>query len=273
MPSTLALAKPKKKGQNCLAPPQNVTVAYLAYKVREEAVFKNAFDAINAGDFSFPCPIDLLLVPELNQANAHARYPRSRTVPKSITCTCCVGRLSEDPNILLNTTVLYYGRVQTTGVSAVESGYRDYIERKVTAGFVTSTDGENYAKIGIDREMVVFNVFEYPFAGSQTRIPGLFTMLGGPAFGPNALAKIIKHYGWGTVALYFQNAKEDVIMSETFVSIALLEGIMFDLQKRESAGVAAIEVDFADLVSAKSNVFIFFGGPLICGLQAARLTS
>ena len=81
MPSTLALAKPKKKGHNSLAPPQNVTVAYLAYKVREEAVFKNAFDAINAGEFSFPCPIGLLLVPEPNQANARARQLEMLAIP------------------------------------------------------------------------------------------------------------------------------------------------------------------------------------------------
>jgi hypothetical protein len=172
------------------------------------------------------------------------------------------GRLSEDPNILLNTTMLYYGRVLTTGVSAGESGYVDFIEHKVFAGLVTSSGGESYAQFARDHQMVVFNVQDDAFPGSHRRVPGLFTMLGGPAFGPNALAKIIKHYGWETVALYFQNAQENVMSSEIFVSTALLDGIVFDLQKRESFGKAAIEADFEDLVSAKSNVFIFFGGSL-----------
>jgi hypothetical protein len=158
--------------------------------------------------------------------------------------------------------MLYYGRFLMTGVSAVESGYVDFADRRVLAGFFSSGNGGDYSKIAMDHEMVVFNVYHENLAGSQTRIPGYFGMLGGPAFGPKALAKIIKHYGWKTVALYYQNAPEDVITSEIFVSIALLDGIKFDLQKRESSGTAAIEVDFRDLLSAKSNVFIFFGGAL-----------
>jgi hypothetical protein len=158
--------------------------------------------------------------------------------------------------------MLYYGRVLATGVSAIESSYVDYVDRKVLAGFVTSSDGESYARIAKDHEMICFNVYHDAIAGSQARIPGFFTMLGGPAFGPNALVKIIKHYGWDKVALYFQNAPEDVISSETFVSIALLEGIEFDLQKRESAGAGAVEADFKDLQVAESNIFVFFGGSL-----------
>jgi hypothetical protein len=158
--------------------------------------------------------------------------------------------------------MLYYVRFLMTGVSAVESSYVDFIDHKVLAGFFTSSDGGNYARIAMDHEMVVFNVYHDNLAGSQTRIPGYFAMLGGPAFGPNALTKIIKHYGWKTVSLYYQNAAEDVISAEIFVSIALSDGIEFGLQKRESSGTAAIEVDFTDLVSAKSNVFIFFGGAL-----------
>ena len=50
--TTLTLTKPKKKSRKCVTPPQNVTVAYLAYNVREEAMFKNGIDAINAGDVS-----------------------------------------------------------------------------------------------------------------------------------------------------------------------------------------------------------------------------
>ena len=87
-------------------------------------------------------------------------------------------------------------------------------------------------------------------------------MLGGPACGPDALVSIIKFYEWKVVALYFQNAPEDVIMSEAFVSVALSEGIEFDLQKRESAGTGAAEADLHDLQAAKSNIFVFFGGLL-----------
>ncbi len=49
-PSTHTLVKPKQKARKCLAPPQNVTVAYLAYDARDEAVFKSALDAVNAGE-------------------------------------------------------------------------------------------------------------------------------------------------------------------------------------------------------------------------------
>ncbi len=83
-------------------------------------------------------------------------------------------------------------------------------------------------------------------------------MLGGPAFGPNSLVKIIKHYGWDKVVVYFQNSRQDVASSETFASIALAEGIEFDL--RESAGAGAVEADLKDLQAAKSNIFILFGG-------------
>ncbi len=158
--------------------------------------------------------------------------------------------------------MLYYGRVLTTGVSPIEAGYVDFIEHKVFAGFVTSVDPEGYAKLAMDHEIIAFNIANSFVAGSQTRIPGFFTMLGGPAFGPNALVKIIKHYEWDRVVLYFENSPDEVVASETFASIALSEGIRLDLQKRESAGLAALEVDFADLVAAKSNVFIFFGGSL-----------
>jgi hypothetical protein len=65
-PSNLTLVKPNKKGRKCL-PPQNVTVAYLAYNLRDEGIFKSALDAINAGEmssrftlapvaFPLPCP-------------------------------------------------------------------------------------------------------------------------------------------------------------------------------------------------------------------------
>jgi hypothetical protein len=47
------LVKPKQKGRKCLAPPQNVTVAYLAYNLRQEAAFKSALDAVNAGESSW----------------------------------------------------------------------------------------------------------------------------------------------------------------------------------------------------------------------------
>jgi hypothetical protein len=158
--------------------------------------------------------------------------------------------------------VLYNGRILATGVSAIESSYVDYVENDVMAGFVTSSDVDGYARIPADHEMIVFNVFDTAFRGLQARIPGLFTMLGGPACGPDALVSIIQHYNWSKVVLYFQNARNVVILSEAFVSIALLGGIEFDLQKRESAGAGAAEADLNDLQAAKSNIFVFFGGLL-----------
>jgi hypothetical protein len=156
--------------------------------------------------------------------------------------------------------VLYYGRILATGVSPIESSYADYVENDVTAGFVTSNDVDGYARIPIDRERILFNLYDIPIPGSQARIPGLFTMLGGPSFGPDALVSIIKHYNWSKVVLYFQNAPEDVVMSEAFVSVALSKGVAFDLQKRESAGAGAAEADLGDLQAAESNIFVFFGG-------------
>jgi len=164
---------------------------------------------------------------------------------------------------------LYYGRILATGVSAIESSYVDYVGNSVIAGFVTSSDVQSYARIPIDHEMIVFNVYDEPSPGSQARIPGFFTMLGGPACGPDALVSIIKFYEWKVVALYFQNAPEDVIMSEAFVSVALSEGIEFDLQKRESAGTGAAEADLSDLQVAKSNIFVFFGGQLLRSSEAS----
>jgi hypothetical protein len=95
---------------------------------------------------------------------------------------------------------------------------------------------------------------------SQTRIPGYFPMLGGPAFGANALVGIIKHYGWDRVATYNQNFLSDVVTSETFVSLAMSQGVQLALQKRESSTAEGKEVDLQDLLDAKSNIFIFFGG-------------
>ncbi len=171
--------------------------------------------------------------------------------------------------MLPNTTVLYYGRSLATGVSPIESSYVDYVENDVIAGFVSSNNADSYARIPILNEMIVFNVYDDPFRGSHVRIPGLFTMLGGPAFGPDALVSIIKFYGWTKVVLYFQNAPEESSISETFVSAALSEGIEFDLQKRESAGTGAAEADLSDLQAAKSNIFVFFGGQLLRSREAA----
>jgi hypothetical protein len=174
----------------------------------------------------------------------------------------CVGQLSANPSLLPNTTVEYYGRVLTTLVSTVEWSFADYIENKVLAGFVSSSDVGSYAKIAVDHEMICFSVSQNAFVSTQTLIPGLFTMLGGPSLGPNALVSIIQHYRWTKVALLSQNAPAELVLSEAFASLALLEGIEVDLQKRESARSTAAEDDFADLMAAKSNVFVIFGGSL-----------
>lgn len=78
--TTLTLTKPKKKSRKCVTPPQNVTVAYLAYKLREEAMFKNGIDAINAGDVSVSSLAHLLLCPpDPQRARAHTRASRMRS--------------------------------------------------------------------------------------------------------------------------------------------------------------------------------------------------
>jgi len=66
--------------------------------------------------------------------------------------------------------------------------------------------------------------------------------------------------GLNRVAMYYQNAPSEVITADTFVSLALLEGVQFDLQKRESSTAKGVEIDYQDLLNAESNVFIFFGG-------------
>ena len=119
---------------------------------------------------------------------------------------------------------------------------------------------DHYAKVAIEEGRVFFDVYHYAMANSQALIPGYFPMLGGPAFGPNALVKIIKHYGWRKVATYYQNAPSEVVTADAFVSLALLEGVQFDLQKRESSTAKGVEKDYDDLLHAKSNIFIFFGG-------------
>ena len=118
----------------------------------------------------------------------------------------------------------------------------------------------DYASFAIEEGRVFFDLFHFARANSQTRIPGYFPMLGGPAFGPNALVNIIKHYGWQKISMYYQNAPSEVITADTFVSLALLEGVQFDLQKRESSTAKGVEIDYQDLLNAESNVFIFFGG-------------
>jgi hypothetical protein len=85
-------------------------------------------------------------------------------------------------------------------------------------------------------------------------------MVGGPAFGPNALAKIIEYFRWKKVALYLQNDPQDVTTASTFTQFALAANIIFALQKREGSTAAALEQDYRDLLSVETNVFIFFGG-------------
>ncbi len=118
----------------------------------------------------------------------------------------------------------------------------------------------DYAKVAIEEGRVFFDVYHYAMANTQTRIPGYFIMFGGPSFGPNALVKIIKHYRWSKVALYYQNAPSEVVTADTFVSLALLEGVEFELQKRESSTEEGRKIDYEDLQAARSNIYIFFGG-------------
>ncbi len=118
----------------------------------------------------------------------------------------------------------------------------------------------DYAKLAINEGRVFFDLYSYSIKNSQTRIPGYFPMLGGPAIGADTLVEIIKHYGWHRVVAYYQNFPADVATASTFVSLALLEGVQFDLQKRESPTAQGVEIDYQDLLNAESNIFIFFGG-------------
>ena len=71
------LVKPKQKGRKCLAPPPNVTVAYLAYNLRQEAAFKSALGAVNAGEYLSLPPCGPVLPP------THMRLPVSLSHPSS----------------------------------------------------------------------------------------------------------------------------------------------------------------------------------------------
>ena len=84
-PSPLTLLTPEKKVRKCFLSPQNVTIAYLAYNVRHEAVFKSAVDTINARELSWnvatpPCAlaISMPLQPFSNtHASSHANVSPS----------------------------------------------------------------------------------------------------------------------------------------------------------------------------------------------------
>jgi hypothetical protein len=161
---------------------------------------------------------------------------------------------------LPNTSLLYYGRTSSVEVSSSEQSYIDFVANGVFAGFGSITGMDEYSKFAIKRGKIMFNDGDDVLSASNTRIPGYFTMLGGPSSGPNALVKIIKHYSWERVVLYYQNAPSETAQVETFSSLAEAEGITFELQKRESAGTSAAEVDVNTLLNAKSNIFVFFGG-------------
>ena len=93
----------------------------------------------------------------------------------SIRCTPRTGQRSKNPSLLPNTTVLFYGRILATGVSPLESSYVDYVENDVIAGFVSSNDAGSYARIPIDRERIVFNLYDSPISGSQRAVQCRFT--------------------------------------------------------------------------------------------------
>jgi hypothetical protein len=178
---------------------------------------------------------------------------------------CCTGTRfaylrppSEDRTILPNSSLSYYGRISSAALIAAEQGYVDFATRGVFAGFGSLTGIEDYSKIAIRRQTIIFSLSGDVLSGSSTRIPGYFPMLGGASFGPNALVNIIKSFGWKRVASYYQNAASEVVQAEEFSALAAGNGISFEMQQRESAG--AIDSDLQNLKLAKSNIFIFFGG-------------
>ncbi len=119
---------------------------------------------------------------------------------------------------------------------------------------------EEYSIIAIKQGKLFLNIYDDAIANSQAKIPGYLPMVGGPAFGPNALAKIIEYFGWSKVALYLQNDPQDVTTASTFTQFAQAANIIFALQKREGSTAAALEQDYKDLLAVETNVFIFFGG-------------
>ena len=88
----LTVVKPKTKGQKCRPPPPNVTVAYLAYNPREEAIFRSAFDAINSRELS-RFVITLLASLTMSRCGLPLRLPSARCPfqphTRARTCMSC----------------------------------------------------------------------------------------------------------------------------------------------------------------------------------------
>jgi hypothetical protein len=178
---------------------------------------------------------------------------------------CCTGTRfaylrppSEDRTILPNSSLSYYGRISSAALIAAEQGYVDFATRGVFAGFGSLTGIDDYSKIAIRRQTIIFSLSGDVLSGSSKRIPGYFPMLGGASFGPSSLVQIIKSFGWKKVVLYYQNAASEVVQAEELSTLAAGNGISFEMQQRERAG--AINSDLRDLKLAESNIFIFFGG-------------
>ena len=60
--------------------------------------------------------------------------------------------------------------------------------------------------------------------------------------------------------MYYLTEPGVVGTSEVFAAKAAEAGIDFELKLRETAGPNGLEADYENLVAAKSNVYIFFGG-------------
>jgi hypothetical protein len=169
---------------------------------------------------------------------------------------------SKDRTILPNISLSYYGRVSSAALIAVEQGFVDFATNRVFAGFGSLNGMFDYSKIAIRNQQIVMSISSDVVSGSSNRIPGFFPMLGGASFGPISLVKIIKYFGWNKVVMYYQNADSEVVQAEEVSSLAQKEGISFEMQKREAAGMA--NSDLEALANAKSNIFVFIGGTAPC---------
>ncbi len=125
--------------------------------------------------------------------------------------------------MLPNTTLIPYGLVLSPELAVYEIAYDQYVARGAFAGVMSVSGITDYAKFGTHKKRIVLSAGHDTMAGSNKRIPGFLPMLGGPAFGPNALVQLIKYFGWKRVVMYYQNTPDDSAAAETFVTLALGE--------------------------------------------------
>jgi hypothetical protein len=156
---------------------------------------------------------------------------------------------------------MHFNRVLKTGMVLAEEGCLDFSPgaRNAFAGFSSNAVGD-YSKIPAARRGIFFDL-SHDSGEVSKYLPGFFPMLGGPSYGSTALAKIIQYYQWRRVVVYYLTEPGVMATSEVFAAKAAEAGIDFELKLRETAGPTGLEADYENLLAARSNVYIFFGGP------------